>query len=97
MGDKRKFIIIYKSSGNEFWEYLSSNGWSYQGDLVTGVCVSIQESGEKILASREMIQNHCDAYEGKRIMLENHSYPVSSVLDLQILIVSKIPKKLTKN
>lgn len=82
------------AGGHEFWEDIQSYGWTYQGNLVTGLCVTITESGENILASKTLICNHCDAYEGKYIPSHSsNDWPMTSDLDLQILIVSKIPRK----
>lgn len=81
-------------AGYEAWEELSCYGWNYAGHLVTGVCVGIDESAEVILADSDLINKHCDAFEGKFHPLHGEGdWPMTSDIRLDILIVSKIPAK----
>lgn len=82
-------------AGYGMWKELNGYGWTFPGDLVTGVCVTIVENGASFLADKKHIENQWKAFHGEYI-------PTCSGLciypdfELNVLMVSSIPRKAIK-
>lgn len=66
--------------------------WTWYGELVTGVCVTILECAEMVLANKEVIEYQFDLFEGKESKYEG-TFALSLALEQNIMMVTNIPSK----
>lgn len=77
--------------GHEMWEEMCGHGWECPGELVTGICVTLYESGEYFLASKPNIERQWRVFNGEYI--PKNGWYITGHFDQKIVIVSKIPSK----
>lgn len=74
--------------GIALWDELLSKGWNITGRLVTGLCLTITQDGEDILADESEIKKHVKLLENK-LKPEDVNYETTN-LRLEIITVSQV-------
>lgn len=82
--------------GYDFWKEMDARNWNYAGNIHAGTVVTIVESAEELIASKERIIDHCDVFDGKFIPMHknpNSNWPMSTDLKMEIHSVVPVPEK----
>lgn len=98
-GEVREFLLELQRSTNDdqpggydLLLDLEQCGWTFQGKMVTGVVITINESAEELLSNKDMIEKHVDVFEGKTVYRPLGT-EMSSCITLAIQTIAEIPPK----